>query len=453
MDYGIISVIPVAILLITAITTKRITEPLMLSSAVGILIIHKTAFIPEFINAIYEVLGDPTIQWFLLFAFGFGAFVNLLELSGGAFGFGKFILRFVNTERKSLLATWIMGVIVFIDDYLNALAVGAVMRNVTDRYDVPRELLAYIVNSTGSPICVIIPFSSWAAFTMGVLKTQGLESKAYISAIPFIVYGWVAIIICLLVALRIFPLIGPMKKAYIRAKEGDIFPEGVQKPQIDTFDEQIAATTQEEKRGAKLRDFLIPMAVLVAGIAITRGDLIIGIFIALISQAVLYLGQRVISFDEFMDGFFEGIKSMIPLSFIIIFAFILNNANGVLGFSEYIISIAKPYLIGGVIPAITFLVVGFLAFTASCFWPLVALTVPIFIPLAQIFNVNIYLTIGAIVSGVTFGSHCCFYSDAVLMTSTSAQIRPMDQIVAILPYTLIGAAISTIIYLILGFTV
>jgi len=445
VEYGIISIIPVTVLIVGVLITKKMPEMILLSSAIGAIIIHKSNFLTGYIEMAYSALNNSSYQFLLFILIGFGAMIKLFEESGALLGFSKLINRFASTAKRSLVLTWILGAIIFIDDYLNALAVAASMRKITDGHGVPREHLAYTINTMGACVCVLIPFSSWAAFGIATISEFDLGFSDYLAAIPFMFYPWTAIIICLLLALGIIPKMGNMKKAYIRVET-----EGL-----------VAAAQENEVEMVKISDtdvkasspwnFLIPIIVLIVTMLYFDNELIHGIIAALVSQAILYLPQKLMKPSEFINNIFEGVQNMANLAFIIGVAFILVTANDIMGFSNYVIQSLSGFVAPSILPALVFLIVAFVAFAAASFWALIVITVPIFVPLAVEMSINPAVVVAAIMSGVAFGSQCCLYSDAVFMTAAGTGVSNVVQIKSIAPYVIIGAAISTILFLITGF--
>ena len=227
--FGFISLVPTIVVLIFALISKRTFEALLSGAIVGYIILAKGDFFGGFIDGLLVVMQDPTIGWIILVCGLFGSLIHLLVNAGGTMAFADFLLNFVNNRKSALIVTWLLGLMIFIDDYLNALTVGTSMKKVTDKFKVPRELLAYIVDSTAAPICVLIPMSTWAIYVGGLLESEGVVPsggglQGYFSAIPFIVYGWVAALMVPLVALAIIPPLGPMKQAEETSKAGTINP-------------------------------------------------------------------------------------------------------------------------------------------------------------------------------------------------------------------------------------
>ncbi|MDR2356384.1 MAG: sodium:proton antiporter, partial [Clostridiales Family XIII bacterium] len=261
MDYGIVSLIPILFVCVVAVLTKRVLEPLLLGGFLGFVIAAKQSFLYEWLNALYAVLANPDVQFILLIPVLFGIFTVLLQQSGSAGRFVVFAERYAKSSKSSLIATWIFGVIIFIDDYLNTMIVGPAMRKLTDSHGVPREMLGYVLKGTSSPLAVLTPFSTWAVFLSGLLTANGVteegldRSLAYLGAIPYVLYGMVALALVPLVILRIVPRLGRLKAAWDRAESGGgLFPAG------DPLPEDLA---EEEAFSPKTRlfDFLVPVMV------------------------------------------------------------------------------------------------------------------------------------------------------------------------------------------------
>jgi predicted histidine transporter YuiF (NhaC family) len=246
----------------------------------------------------------------------------------------------------------------------------------------------------------------------------------------------------------VIPRVGPLKKAYQRVEEkGLLFPEELAESsaELDEARERILS-----KVDPKLRNFLIPMLVVVAVTLVTE-DLVPGVILGILTCFIMYIPAKVMTIKEFIENFFEGMKDMIFIATFIMMAFIFVEIENGLGFSDYVIETVKPYMIGGLIPVITFIVVGLMSFAGMDFWAVMILFFPIVVPLSEHFGINLYLAMGSIVSGATFGGHACFFSDQMLMSSASVQIRATDEAVALLPYAVMAAVVTAVLYLIFGF--
>lgn len=442
-DYGIISLIPVLVVIVTAIITRRTVEPLIIGALVGYVILYKTAFFTEFLNGFSTTISEN--GWFILVFGLFGMVVMLLEKSGGALGFSDFGTKIARTRASSIIITWVLGILVFIDDYLNNLGVGTAMRNITDKYKVSRELLAYVINSTGAAVCVLVPMSSWAILMISIYENLGVEVggssyTAYVHTIPFIFYAWIAVIMVPLVALKIVPLWGPMKKAQLRADEGNLFPLQSEVQEMEGY--QITKTS--------MWNFIIPMAALIA-VTIYKNDILIGMAVGFVVCLVLYIPQKIMTLSEFCDHSVEGFKSMVLVTAIVISAFLLQKANGELGLTEYVISVAEPVLSANLLPVVTFIICSIIAVCTGSFWGTMTIASPILIPLALSLGANPIVVGGAIISAGAFGSHACFYGDAVTLASAVTGIRNTDYAKTALPMIAAPAVIAIILFTVFGF--
>lgn len=450
MEYGIISCIPITVLIVGILITKRMAEMMILASVLGAILVYKANFFGGWIDMLYASIANPSYDFLLFILLGFGALIKLFEESGAFLGFSSILSKVVRGPKSAMVATWVMGVIMFVDDYLNVLAVSTSMKTITDKNGIPREHLAYGVNSMGACVCVLVPISSWAMFATGILSEQGLGFSDYLRSLPYMFFPFIAIIVCFLVAVGIIPKVGPIKKAYQRVEAGGpIIPE-------DTSGGASIINLDNEKPSEEIKPgspwfFIIPIIVLIVVMFIRDSDVISGIIAAIVSQAVIYIASRRMTVTVFINNMLAGLTSMAGLAFIILNAYIMGMANDEMGFTTYIIGVMTKAISPQLLPALAFLVVAIVAFAAASFWVLIVLTIPIFVPLAISMGVDPALVIAGIMSGVAFGSKFCFYSDAVFMTSAGTGVSNMTQIKAVAPYVLGSAILATILFLIMGF--
>ena len=451
MEYGIISCIPIAVLIIGVLITKKMPEMIILSSIVGAALVFKTDIFNGYVGWLYGALSNESYQFLLILLLGFGAIIKLFEKSGALQGFANAIGRFANTRKKTMFVTWIMGIIMFVDDYLNVLAVSSSMRTLTDKQRIPREHLAYGANSMGACVCVLIPFTSWAAFAIGCLSEQGLGFTDYVRSLPYMFFPIIAIIACLLVAVGVIPKVGLIKKAYERVDAGGSVLCPAESSGSTSSIINMGEETDEDVKPSSPLNFFIPIIALIVVTIVCGNSVVHGIIAAIVIQFILYLAQRLMTLSEFMNTMFEGITSMAGLAFIICFAYILGSANDAMGFSTFVINGLLGTIPPALLPALAFIIIGAVAFAAASFWVLIVITVPIFVPLASSMGIDPAIIIAAIMSGVAFGSKFCFYSDAVFMTSAGTGVPNMTQIKAVAPYVLGSAALSAVAFLIIGF--
>lgn len=457
-SFGILTLIPPIVIIVFALVTKRTFEALLIGAMVGFLMTDKWNVIGATIDGFSQVVSE---QAWMILVFGLlGGFTFLLQRSRGALGFGKILRKFANSEKKTLVIGWILGIIVFMDDYLNILTVSASLRDTCDRHKTPREMLAYVIDSTGAPVCVLIPLSTWAVFYASTVAAEpGMEAYGspmdiYVQSLPFILYGWVAVIVVLLAILGIVPKMFGMKKAYQRVAEtGRVYSEKSDKYNqgITEFDKLMESEGMDgDEKDGSIWFFLVPLAV-VLGVSIYTGDVLIGLAFSLVVMAIMYLPTKALSFGGFCEGFASGFASMVPMMFITIGALTVQVSMDGIGLPDYVINVVLPYMNADLFPAITFLVVAALSFITGSNWGIPALTIPILIPLAFAGGVNPLIVFGAIVSGGTFGSHICFYSDATVLTSQASGIDNLEHAFTQFPYGILSALIALIGFIICGF--
>ncbi len=456
VNFGLLTLLPPLVVIVVALKTRKTFEALILGAVIAYMFAYGAGFFSHFLDALQTVVADDI--WMFITLGLFGSFVVLLQKSKGTFGFANLVERFSKTRKQSLIVSWILGILIFMDDYLNILTVSAAMRDVTDRQKTPREMLAYVIDSTGAPVCVLIPISTWAVFYGGVIGDQagmdafGSGMEIYIQSIPFIFYGWTAIIVVPLVILGIIPNMFGMKKAYERADTtGRVYSAASDKYNVgrDTLNELLEAEVQGEVSG-NIWNFIVPLVLIVA-VTIYTGDLLIGLIVAIVAALIMYLPQKIMTFSEFSENLASGFASMIPMLFILAGAFVIKASMDEIGLPQYVINGVLPYMNAQLFPAITFIVVAALSFVTGSNWGIPALTVPILIPLALAGGANPIIVFAAIVSGGTFGSHACFYSDATVLTSQSCGIENLEHAFTQIPFAMISAVIALILFLISGF--
>lgn len=448
MSNGVLAILIIIVIIIGAIWTRRCTEFLLLGSVLGAIVLYREKFLTEWINILQEVLSENA--WLWLVCGLFGSLIALLQASKGTFGFSKIIGRLCTTERRTLLASFIMGILIFVDDYLNVLSIGVCMKGVFDKRKVPREALAFVLDSTGAPVCVLLPFSTWAVFYASLFYEQDIISgrfssgmDAYVHAIPFCFYPFIALAIVLLFALGLFPRLGAMKKAYKRVAEtGKVYSDISKKYNHDD--------RKGYEEDGNIWNFLIPMLVLV-GIGVATGDILMAVVVALFVCLLMYVPTKLLSMEEFFNLTVQGFGDMLSIFFMLVAAFSLEKVCSAMGLTEFLIELAKPLLTPGLFPAVSFLLLAVLAFVTGSNWGMSAVVIPILLPMCAALGANPVLTMAAIISGGAFGSHACFYTDATVLSSNSAGIDNMEHAMSQMPYVMIAAGLSTVGFLVTGF--
>lgn len=452
MEYKALCLIPVAVVLIAALLSKRTFEPMLAGAIIGFIIMDPSPkFFIDFVDAFYTVMADTTTIWVILVCGLFGSLIALIEKSGGTEGFTRLATKVVRGRKSALLMTWILGIIVFIDEYLNALAVGFAMRKVTDKYHIPREELAYVANSTGATVCVLIPFTTWSAFMISqiveVLKCDPAQGTAtYLQIIPWIFYGWIAVLAVPLFIFKVIPAFGPIRRARERAENGQCLPASTAKEAKAANKEEMQRLTGKRARAV---NFVVPMVIL-AAITVLTNEILYGVIAGVITCIVMYVPQKLMSTTEICDTLVKGFEDMFPVLVIIVTAFVLQIVNEGLGLPTYVINAVEPILSPSLLPMFSFGIVAALAFCTGSFWGVAAIAFPIICPLASSMGVNVLLVAGAVVSGASFGSQSCFYSDAVTLTCAATQIKNNDYARCVLPILSVPFMLGIVAFFVAG---
>ena len=416
MQYGVLCLLPPAAMLIFALKTKKSFEALIFGTLVAYLIMYKAAFIGPWCDLLLSEISNADNQYILLLCGLFGGFIFLLREAKGTLGFSNLLSRFCKNERITMMMSVFLGIIIFVDDYLNIMTVGTCMKDVGDKRKVPRQALAYIIDSTGAPVCALIPFSTWVVFYSGVfiqepdILNMGFSTgmSVYLKVLPYMFYPMAALLVVVLFACKLMPKLGKMKDAYTDLEKKEKTPEHPKMHNAPSVDIAMAGMSvdypPENTNAGNILDFLIPIGILI-GVTVATQDMMQAIILALASE---------------------------------------------MGLSEYVINLCVPYMNAKTLAAIIFVVIAVLTFVTSSFWGIEAVAVSIVVPLAIALDANVLLALGAVVSGGVFGSHACFYSDATVLSSATCEIDNMSHAVSQFPYVLISAALAVAGFLICG---
>ena len=464
------ALIPPVVAIVLALITKEVYSSLFIGILVGGLFYSGFSFegtiVHIFEDGIIGVLSDSYNVGILVFLIILGAIVCLMNKAGGSAAFGRWASEHIKTRTGAQLATVALGVLIFIDDYFNCLTVGSVMRPVTDKHNISRAKLAYLIDATAAPICIIAPISSWAAAVTGFVEGEdGLS--LFISAIPYNFYALLTIMMMITIAVLNIDF-GSMKVHEDNAKKGDLFT---------TPDRPYGEATELEDTGkGTVKDLLIPIIALiiccVIGMIYTGGffegadfvtafsnsdasvGLAIGSAFALVITILLYVSRRVLGFKECMDCIPEGFKAMVPAIMILTFAWTLKSMTDSLGAAEFVAALIKSSAAGivNLLPAIIFVVGCLLAFATGTSWGTFGILIPIVVDAFQATNPTLMtIAISACMAGAVCGDHCSPISDTTIMASAGAQCNHVNHVSTQLPYAVSVAAISFVTYIVAGF--
>jgi tetracycline resistance efflux pump len=388
-------------------------------------------------------LMTEEVAWVMLVCGLYGGFIGLLVKGGGSYAFGRAVMSRIETKRSGLLATWGLGLVIFLDDYLNSLTVGATMKAVTDRFRTSRAMLAYVVDSTAAPLCLLVPLSSWGAYFASLLEQNGVAPEGqglsvFIETIPYLFYPMVALLIVPLVALGVIPLLGAMRRAEEQAETGD----------LGVFEDNALAVEENARGGMSV--FFFPIIAMVFFTVFPGIDLLRGVIAGILVTFVHYALVRVMPLGELFDTCIDGVKSMVPVLAMLLTLFVFVEANDRLGLTPYVIEAVSPFMTPQLLPVVVFITVSLLSFTTGSNWGVIAITMPIAFPLAQTFEVSIPLVMGALFSASGFGSHACFYSDSTVLSAQGAGCRTHEHAITQLPYALLGATVAAILFVVMA---
>ena len=456
------ALVPPLVAIVLALVTKEVYSSLFVGIVIGAL--FYAGFQPEgtilhiFQDGIVGVLSDPWNVGILVFLVILGAMVSLMNKAGGSAAFGKFAGEKIKSKTGAQLATILLGVLIFIDDYFNCLTVGSVMRPVTDKHKISREKLAYLIDATAAPVCIIAPISSWAAAVTGFV--EGEDGFAlFLQAIPYNFYALFTIFF-MIMAVLLKVEFGPMKSKV---------------DAMTSLQAKVEEVEQKESKG-KVIDLVVPIIALIVccviGMIYTGGffsgenfvsafsnsdasvGLMLGSFFGLLITMVFYMVRRVMNLKECMECVPDGFKAMVPAILILTFAWTLKAMTDSLGAAEFVASMMEGCAMGlmSFLPAIIFLVACFLAFATGTSWGTFGILIPIVVAVFSGTDHQLMIiSISACMAGAVCGDHCSPISDTTIMASAGAGCNHVDHVSTQLPYAVVVAAISFIVYILAGF--
>ena len=463
------ALVPSLVAIILALITKEVYSSLFIGIAFGAVLVANGNFEMTlqtiFTNGIVASVADSYNVGILIFLVMLGAIVAMMNKAGGSAAFGRWAQTHIKTRRGAQFATTVLGCLIFIDDYFNCLTVGSVMRPVTDRHKISRAKLAYLIDATAAPVCIIAPISSWAAAVSGFVD-DGSGLALFIRTIPYNFYALLTIVMMLTLTAKDVEY-GPMAKYEKNAKNGDLFSGA--NPYAGVKDDV------PEGKGRVL-DLVLPIIVLVAccvvGMIYTGGffsgadfitafsdsdasvGLMLGSAFGLLFAIIYYVARKSFSFREAMNCIPEGFEAMVPAIMILIFAWSLNGITSYLGADLYVAGLIENSAKGlqMFLPAVIFLIGCGLSFATGTSWGTFGILIPIVLkafPWSAGNPISI-VCVAACMAGAVCGDHCSPISDTTIMSSAGAQCEHVNHVSTQLPYALTAAAVSAIGYLLAG---
>lgn len=459
----ILSLLPPIIAIVLALLTKEVYSSLFVGILSGALIYSNGNLWNMVLTTFDTMISKICDSWnvgILIFLVMLGMMVSLVNKAGGSAAYGRWASKRIKTKAGALVSISVLGMLIFIDDYFNCLTVGSVMRPVTDKFKISREKLAYIIDSTAAPVCIIAPISSWAA-AVSSIAPEGEGLNLFIRSIPYNLYALLTLL-CVVVTSVMGLDFGKMRMVELAAASKE-------------SGENAAA---DDTKGAVL-DLMLPIGVLIvscvtamiytggffdaesgcyhnfveafAGCDASQG-LVLGAFVTIVVTMLLYLPRRVITFTQFTDSFVDGFKAMVPAILILTFAWTLSGITNQLGAKIYVAELVRGTASGlaNLLPAIIFLIGVGLAFSTGTSWGTFGVLLPIVCAVFPSGELMV-ISVSACLAGAVCGDHCSPISDTTIMASAGADCNHIGHVSTQLPYALTVAGVSFLGYLLAGF--
>lgn len=486
--HGLWSLLPPLIAIVLAIRTRQVYISLLVGIFLGWVILSGGNPITGFfatLQGLVAVFEEPSNTRTILFSALVGALIAFVQRSGGVAGFVLRLDRWLQRQttqnstgggiRKKVEGlAFLTGMLIFVESSISVLTVGALFRPVFDRLKISREKLAYLADTSSAPSCILIPFNAWGAYIMGLLALQGFDRpfQTLVQAFPFNFYPMLAVLLAVLVIFtrRDF---GPMRTAEVRAAEtGQVLRPGA-KPLLSA---EVTALEPKANIPHRMRNMLLPIVLMVllmplmlaytgwpavqdteigwgshALQAIGQGSgssaVLYSVSITLLFSMLLYRAQGILKLGELVDLTLRGISDLMPLALLMLLAFAIGNVCNALGTGLYAAEAVKGWLSPALVPAVVFLVSGFIAFSTGTSWGTFAIMISIAIPMAQALDAPLAITLAAALGGGVFGDHCSPISDTSILASMASASDHIDHVRTQLPYALTAAAVALVMYL------
>ena len=465
------ALLPPIIAIVLALLTKEVYSSLFIGILSGALIYSNFNPWGMVTNSFDVMVGKLADSWnvgILIFLVVLGMMVSLVNKAGGSAAYGRWASEHIKSRVGTLISTAVLGMLIFIDDYFNCLTVGSVMRPVTDKHQISRAKLAFLIDATAAPVCIIAPISSWAAAVSSVApEGQGLQ--LFISSIPYNFYALITLAMVIMMSLLKVDF-GSMRTHEINAINGDLYTTAA-RPYAD------AEKDEGNPKGTVL-DLVLPILALIVSCVMTMVytggffdaesgsymnfidafsgsdasmGLVLGSFIALIFTFVLYIPRKVITIKQFTESFSEGFKQMVPAILILTFAWTLSGVTNNLGAKVFVAEFVRVSA-GGLanfLPAIVFVIAIGLAFATGTSWGTFGVLLPIVCSVFPSGELMI-IAVSACLAGAVCGDHCSPISDTTIMASTGAQCEHINHVNTQLPYALLSAGVSFVGFVLAG---
>jgi len=460
------SILPPIVAIVLAIWTKQVLLSLFAGIWMGFTILNgfnPLTGVTAGLDGIVNVFTDPGDTRVLIFTLIIGSLIATIEHTGGVRGFVHFLesRRWVHNGFRAQILAWATGLFIFIESNITLLVAGSVSRPLFDRYKVSREKLAYLIDATSAPVCVMIPLNAWGAVIIGLIASTGVENplETFIDSIPYNFYAIAAIVLSAVVIWKNLN-IGPMKKAEERTMNGEVLWPGAT-PMVDVSEEQIVDDPDNIPSAMLMVLPIVSMVLMMpVGLYITGdGNIIEGsgsisvlwsVIVALVVSWILNFTHGEHSINELMRLFMKGAGGLLPIATILLFALALGDVAAELGTGIYVANFVGDTIPVPLLAPLVFLVSAFIAFSVGSSWGTFAIMIPIAIPIATTLGLPVPLMLGAAISGAIFGDHASPISDTTVVASMASATDHIDHVRTQLPYALVAAAFAAAGFLLMG---
>ena len=460
------SVLPPILAIILAIWTKQVILSLFAGIWMGYMVLsgfNPIVGVTAGLDGIINVFTDPGDTRVLVFTLLIGSLIATIEHTGGVRGFVHFLetRRWVHNGVRAQILAWATGLVIFIESNITLLVAGSVSRPLFDRYKVSREKLAYLIDATSAPVCVMIPLNAWGAVIIGLIASAGVENplEAFIESIPYNFYAIAAIILSAVVIWKNIN-IGPMKKAEERTQGGQLlWPDAT--PMVDISEELVEDEPDHIPSAALMvipivaMILMMPLSLYITG----DGNIIEGsgstsvlwsVIVAIVVAWIMNFVHGEHSVNELMKLFMKGAGGLLPIATILLFALALGDVARELGTGVYVANFVGATVAEPLLAPLVFLVSAFIAFSVGSSWGTFAIMIPIAIPIATTLGLPMPLLLGAAISGAIFGDHASPISDTTVVASMASATDHIDHVRTQLPYALVAAGFATVGFFLVG---
>ena len=467
MEFGWLSVIPPVFAILLAIKTRQVFISLFLGIVAGWIIIsggNVLTGIELSIQSIIDVFKDAGNTRVIIFCALVGALITLTQANGGVQGFVDLIQKknIVTNRKRATVVSFLVGCSVFIESSISILVTGTIFHPIYEKFNISREKLAYICDSTSSPVCILIPLNAWGAYVISLLEKENIPNSfsVFINTIPLNFYAILSVLFAGFIAFS-YKDIGSMKKAEKRSKEtGKTIADGA----LPMVSEDVSSTKPKKGIPHRALNMIIPIMVMIVMMPVSllvtgNGDITAGsgstsvlwsVLSAITVAGIISLFQRLLNLKEVMDFTLKGIAGLIPLAILMTLAFSIGDTCRTLGTGEYVASVSSDFLSPAAIAPILFITSAFIAFSTGTSWGTFAIMIPIVVPTALYMDVSLSLSIAAVLSGSVFGDHCSPISDTTIVSSMASACDHIDHVKTQIPYALSMAAIAVVLFWVAG---